>query len=136
MSRLQHGLADLIVDVGNWCARDGTNIGGGGIPEQQWPGDIVAVAAAVLLGVGRRHAVAGVIKDQAGQKMIERRPGSRPVGPLLREGSLDPVEESAIEQAWYDGRGIEEQRQQRPIISSIPAVTAQQEASLRRAAFS
>ncbi|HVT28278.1 MAG TPA: hypothetical protein VHE81_09720, partial [Lacipirellulaceae bacterium] len=112
--------------------------GSSGIPEQEWPGDIVAVAAAVLLGVGRRHAVAGVIKDQAGQKMMEGRAGSGSgsVGPLFREGGLDPVEEGAIEQAWYDGRGIEEQRQQRPIISSIPAVTAQQEASLRRAAFS
>lgn len=41
--------------------------------------------------------MAGIVKDQAGQQMIEGCPGSGPVGPSLREGGLNSVEEGAIE---------------------------------------
>ena len=97
MLRLQDDLANLIVDVRGRHPRDRTNCGCSCIPEQKRPRDIVAVVPALLLGLGRRHAMAGVVKHQTGQEMAEGGPGSGLMTPLVREHRLDAIEQVAIE---------------------------------------
>src|SRR5438874_12517913 len=88
---LVEGLNDDVFGVGRWNTGDRPDGCGLGFSMQVLKRDVIAIANAGLGGVGRNHAMAGVIEQESRQQMIARVPRRGPSSPLVREFLLDRI---------------------------------------------
>src|SRR5437868_5606795 len=91
------GLDNDVLDFGRGNAGDRSDRRGLGLTMEVRQRDVVAIADAGLGGVGRHHAMTGIVEQQSRQQVLARVPDRNSVGPLIGKLLLNGIKQGAVQ---------------------------------------
>jgi hypothetical protein len=97
---LIHRFDNNVFDVGCGNAGDRSDRYRHGFALEMRQRDVIAIADSSFSGVGRDHAVAGIVEQQASQEMVGFGFGVTSVGPLIAELLLNCIKKLPIHDRW------------------------------------